>query len=531
MSRQPPQQQSPHTEEKEEEEEEEEEESSDSPAQPPRRASELTSTEEGESSSRRGRRARSHEERRRVYGNEGGVWPEPFVEALAREVALEAARSGGALAAAPAVANVFQMVACYGYNDLQRIGKNKLNFCKQNGKRSAAYGNDFASGMVCSTWRTISNSEILWKSLTRLVWSQNHRRSSQWRDEYIRLHRTASNFYYNRAKYTLIEYEVSSDSSNNGAGAACRCLALSSTFLAGGFFDGAVRIFSLATKECISTMKPVHENRLGPLSRAIAGIVLYDDKVVFASFDGSVFVGSISRGEIRCAHVGNVVNDGTLVDFTGCEDWWVGLYAGVPRHACHIWDASTEELVFNGGDITDPDALRGWHLLTEQAERIGRVRIGDDGLLLTATRLKVAVFDLETHGSAFSIEEETAGEVIVESVEVNADRFLMASSNGVARIRQVRTLEDVCSFPFDGAGGLNGNNNNNNNYRKLLGTLNTRQAFVCIDGVVGAWDANSGARLYRLTEQIGDVFDLVADDEHVAGCALDTGIHLWSFGP
>jgi hypothetical protein len=34
-------------------------------------------------------------------------------------------------------------------------------------------------------------------------------------------------------------------------------------------------------------------------------------------------------------------------------------------HACHIWDASMEELAFNDRDITDPDAIRGWHLLTD----------------------------------------------------------------------------------------------------------------------------------------------------------------------
>ncbi|TQD83054.1 hypothetical protein C1H46_031367 [Malus baccata] len=36
------------------------------------------------------------------------VWPEPFVEALAAQVAIEASRSVGRLAAAPALANVFQ---------------------------------------------------------------------------------------------------------------------------------------------------------------------------------------------------------------------------------------------------------------------------------------------------------------------------------------------------------------------------------------------------------------------------------------
>lgn len=37
------------------------------------------------------------------------VWPEPFLEALATQVAIDASRSSGRLAAAPALANVFQV--------------------------------------------------------------------------------------------------------------------------------------------------------------------------------------------------------------------------------------------------------------------------------------------------------------------------------------------------------------------------------------------------------------------------------------
>ncbi|GLJ23764.1 hypothetical protein SUGI_0450800 [Cryptomeria japonica] len=476
-------------------------------------------SEEGEASSSsaaRSLRPESHEvEVSAEDDNEGLVWPEPFVEAVARKVALAAAQGGGALAAAPALVTVFQ---------------------------------------VCSTWRTISHSEILWEALVQDVWewdtSQTTRRPQSWRDEYIRLHSTASNFRHNRAKYTLIEYEVSSDSSGNGAGAVCRCLTLSPEYLAVGFFDGAVRIFSLTSKECVNTMKPPHENRLGPLSRAISGIVINDDRVVFASFDGNVFVGEVLTGLVRRAHVGNVVNDGTLVDFTGSEKFWVGLYAGIPGHACHIWDAVTEQLVFNAGDITDSEALRGWRLLTEQAERIGRVRVNRDGILLTATRFKVTVFDLESYGVSFRREEIAMDEqqqLIVESVDANNDWFLTASDDGAARIRRITDFEDSWAFSFAEAAATDANsansttstsrsssgntNSDRRNRVRVFGALNTRQAFLCIEGSVHAWDAKSGMRLYRLDEWMGEVFDLVADDEHVAGCAIDTGIHLWSFRP
>lgn len=186
--------------------------------------------------------------------------------------------------------------------------------------------------------------------------------------------------------------------------------------------------------------------------------------------------------------------------------------------------------MFNGGDITDPDALRGWRLLTEQAERIARVRIGGDSLLLLATRSKVAAFDLETHGNRVSIEEETDEGIIVESVDANRGRFLAASNDGNARICQIgTTLKNVCTFPLDDLGGADNNSSgSNNSHRKIVGTLNTWLAFISIDGVVHAWDTYSGAGLYRLVEQIGDVFDLVDDNEHVAGRA-DNGIHLWSF--
>jgi len=69
------------------------------------------SGERGEFSARRSR-ARSHEtdvSQEARNDQNGGVWPEPFIEALAQAVALEAARCGGALAVGPAVVNVFQI--------------------------------------------------------------------------------------------------------------------------------------------------------------------------------------------------------------------------------------------------------------------------------------------------------------------------------------------------------------------------------------------------------------------------------------
>ncbi|MCD9642367.1 hypothetical protein HAX54_029151 [Datura stramonium] len=60
----------------------------------------LSSSSVGGSSSR-GRR-------RRGGGSNNGVWPEPFLEALATQMAIDASRSIGRLAAAQALSNLFQ---------------------------------------------------------------------------------------------------------------------------------------------------------------------------------------------------------------------------------------------------------------------------------------------------------------------------------------------------------------------------------------------------------------------------------------
>lgn len=51
----------------------------------------------------------SSRRRRRRGGRSNGVWPEPFLEALARQMAIDASRSIGRLAAAQALSNLFQV--------------------------------------------------------------------------------------------------------------------------------------------------------------------------------------------------------------------------------------------------------------------------------------------------------------------------------------------------------------------------------------------------------------------------------------
>ncbi|XP_077222182.1 transducin/WD40 repeat-like superfamily protein [Tasmannia lanceolata] len=411
-----------------------------------------------------------------------GVWPEPFVEELAVQVAVNAAGDDGRLAAGPALAGIFQ---------------------------------------VCSTWRAVSRSELLWQNLTRRIWGQGILHRPSWREEYIHRHRTAHNFRIRRAVYTHLEFEAGSN--EDGGGSSCSCLALSSRHLAAGFLDGSARLFDLPTRRNVSTFRPYQRDRLGRFSCAVSGIIMYGSRVVFASLGGDIHVADLhdpSPNPTRRAHMGNVVNDGTLVDFTGCSRWWVGLYAGVPGRALHVWNSDTEELVFVGGSLTDPDSVQGWHLLTELTESVGRVRVSsEDESGLACTSFKVMVFDLRNHGIILGEEEPDQG-VIVDSVDVSNRHFLVIDNRGLARVRRVRNLEEVCRFVVRRGGGAQ---------QRVLGCLNTGYAFVFNGGVIRVWDAEKGRFLYRLREGIGEANALVAGDDHVAGCSPDTGIHLWDF--
>lgn len=55
-----------------------------------------------------------------------------------------------------------------------------------------------------------------------------------------------------------------------------------------------------------------------------------DTRLVFATLDGDIHAAVINGGVmmLRRVHMGDVVNDGSLVDFAGSNRWWVGLYAG-----------------------------------------------------------------------------------------------------------------------------------------------------------------------------------------------------------
>ncbi|CAA2997862.1 Hypothetical predicted protein [Olea europaea subsp. europaea] len=134
------------------------------------------------------------------------------------------------------------------------------------------------------------------------------------------------------------------------------------------------------------------------------GIILSDTQLVFATLDGDIHIAVINGvAPLRRALVGDVVNDGVLVDFTGCNQWWV-----------------LQAVLFMCGVLTNPDAVMGWHLLNELTELIGR-------------------------------EEEIPRGIAVSCFDTNEESMVIVDSRTMASFRQVDTLEEACRFRVGGA--------------------------------------------------------------------------------
>ncbi|XP_060189694.1 transcriptional regulator STERILE APETALA-like [Lycium barbarum] len=438
-----------------------------------------TSEQVGDGGNGRGGGSSSRRQRRGGGGN--GVWPEPFLEALASQMAIDTSRSIGRLAAAQALSNIFQ---------------------------------------VCSTWRAVSRSDLLWQNLTRQIWNRHHLLRQTWHDEYIYWHQTSNNFHQHRYTYHTLHFTPTNNNNNND-GLSCRRLALSDHHLAAGFSDGSVQLFHIPTRVHLSTFHPQQRDRLGRYSRAVSGIILTDEKVVFASLDGDIHVAVIAGAEAppHRAHLGDVVNDGALVDFTGCDRWWVGLYAGVPDRPFHIWNSETEEVIFVNGDLTDPEAVRGWHLLTELTELVGRVRVTTQDTAVACTGPRLVVIDLRNQGMILRERSFQRG-LIVGSFDATNESLMVVDGRGVSTVLRVENLEEVCRFNVRGA-----------SQRGVSGCLNNSgYGVMCVGGVVRVWDVERGVYLYSLRERIGEVNAMHADERHIVACSSDGTIHLWDFG-
>ncbi|CAM8884680.1 unnamed protein product [Rhodiola kirilowii] len=420
------------------------------------------------------------------------VWPEPFVEALATQLAIHASFTSGRLAAARALANLFQ---------------------------------------VCSTWRAVSRSELLWSTLTTQIWNRANLTRPTWRDEFIYRHQTYLNFQSRQYNHTLLHFDPFDDASASTTATSsadvdpdtltCRCLALSDFHLAAGFSDGAVRLFHLQTRQHVTTLRPFVRPRLGRFSPAVSGIVISHEgsRLTFATLDGDIHISVIDGGTpLRRAHTGDVVRDGALVSFSGCDSWWVGLFAGVPERAFHIWSSVSEELLFVGGTLTDPEAVIGWHMLTEFTELVGRVRVTSRETAVACTGLRLIIFDLDNQGLVLGESEPRRG-IVVGTLDIAGDVYLAVDTRGHATVRSVHDMSVVCRFNARGVP-----------QRGLLGCINRGYAFLCAGGAIRIWEAERGGYLYNFWERIGDANALTADDRHVAASCNDSTIHLWDFG-
>ncbi|KAF5198004.1 Transcriptional regulator sterile apetala, partial [Thalictrum thalictroides] len=401
---------------------------------------------------------------------------------------------------------------------------------------------------VCTTWQSVSRSDHLWRNLTRTIWHRHHLLHDTWQSEYHYRHRICSNFRTRRALHTnLVIIPTTQQYANVGDNQnflTCRRLAISDYHLACGLVDGSIRLFDLITRIHVTTFLPQQREHLGLYARAVSGIVLTENQLVFGSLDGDLHVAVIGNAggvdnlnnpnpNPRRVQLGNVVTDGTLVDFTGCCRWWVGLYAGVPGQSFHVWNAETEQLVFIGGSLTDPESVMGWHLLTEFIDSIGRVRIimssnQESVVVVASTAVRLMSLEIRNDdGMMIVLNEEQLMPVerrlIVDSVDVNSNthRLMIVDNRRFARIRRVGVgdFEEVCRFRIRRGGG-----------GRLMGCINGGCVFIWNGGMIRTWDARQGEFLYNLMDRIGEVTALIADDRHVACTCADGTIHLWDFG-
>lgn len=161
----------------------------------------------------------------------------------------------------------------------------------------------------------------------------------------------------------------------------------------------------------------------------------------------------------------------------------------------------------------------GWHLLTDQmTEFVGRIRVTSHETAMACTSFRVMVFDLGNPDIILGY-EEFPRELVVGCVDASNESFLAVDSRGLASVRRVATMEEVCRFTARGA-----------SQRDVLGCMNGGYAIMCTAGVIRVWDIEHGEYLYSFRDRIGNASALVADERHVAACSSDATIHLWDFG-
>lgn len=386
---------------------------------------------------------------------------------------------------------------------------------------------------VCSTWREVSRSNLLWEELTRRIWRRTYQLRDTWHLEYIYWHRTARNFSTGTHALVVPQY----DPGDHHQTLICRCLTLSDTHLACGFVDGTVRLFDLITGAHVTTFWSTHGHLFGPFSQSVSGIVIANENstLAFARLDGDVYV-AILNGPVlgpgpgpilaRRAILGDVVNNGVLVEFAGCRLWWVGLFAGHAGGAFQIWNAQTEQRVFIGGSLTDPETVQGWHMLTELVEPVGRVRVTEGEFVVACTSSRLVSFNLRNPEVLIRDVGSTTG-FVVGSLDVSHEVFVIVERNGVGTVRRVCTFERVSRFRLRSSW-----------LRGLLGCMNLGYVITYSGsaGLLRVWDIHEPAARLCVTVGVTDeghvhanANSMVANRTHVAISSNDSSIHLLDF--
>lgn len=299
---------------------------------------------------------------------------------------------------------------------------------------------------------------------------------------------------------------------------------MSDHHLASGFADGTVRLFDLLTLLHVGTYRPNPGVGLGLHPQAVSGIVMSETRLTFATLDGDLHVAMLDgSGQLRRAHMGDVVSDGALVDFAGCDQFWVGLYAGVPGRAFHIWDAESEELIFVGGALTDPESIRGWRMLTELTQFVGRVRVTRSESAVACTSTRVVVIDLTNHGVLLREHQYQPRGLIVTATDTAGDSYIAVDTRGQATVRRTNSDDEVCRFQVEPARGTS--------HGRVMGCMNLGYTIMSVAGVIRVYDVEVGRELYTLAERIDEVNAIVVNERHVAAyCSATSLIHLWDFG-
>lgn len=178
--------------------------------------------------------------------------------------------------------------------------------------------------------------------------------------------------------------------------------------------------------------------------------------------------------------------------------------------------------MFVGGTLTDPEAVMGWHLLTEMTDLIGRVRATRHQTAVACTSSRVIVFDLENQGVVLREQELRRG-ITVGCFDANDDAALITDGRGAATLRRLTELEEICRFRVRGGGAQQRGG-------RILGCINGGYGVVVNGGVVRVWEVEGGEYLYSFRERMGDCNAIVADERYVAAAADGGIIHLWDFG-